>query len=153
MLLPERTQVPASHFPTPNAPPDVWAGMIPAKLLLPVFDPPSQNVPPAALIAPTDILLLIVTVPHWANWAQALATAQLPTAQTALAWLGRLIVEPSMIWDGVVVFLDQLTISSADEMDVLITLASLVLVVASVTALAQLLNDESSTVTAWRVSA
>jgi anti-sigma factor RsiW len=99
------------------------------------------------------LILLIVTVPHWANWAQALATAQLPTAQTALAWLGRLIVEPSMIWDDVVVFLDQLTISSADEMDVLITLASLVLVVASVTALAQLLNDESSTVTAWRVSA
>jgi len=99
------------------------------------------------------LILSIVTVPHWTNWVQVLTTAQLPTAQTALAWLNRLIVEPSMIWDDVVVFLDQLTISSADEMDVLITLTAVVLAVASVTALAQLLNDESSKVNTQRVSA
>jgi anti-sigma factor RsiW len=88
------------------------------------------------------LVLLALAAPQWSGWVQAAATAQLPTDQTALNWLAGLAADPALALDAVMTFAEQTLTGAADEMDVLLTLATVLLAAASLGGLAQLLGGE-----------
>ncbi len=88
------------------------------------------------------LVLLALAAPQWSGWVQAAATAQLPTDQTVLNWLANLVADPALVLDAVMTFAEQTLTGTAEEMGVLLTLATVLLAVASLGGLAQLLGGE-----------
>ena len=87
-------------------------------------------------------LLLVLAAPHWTGWVQALATYELPTEDVVGGWLTNLLFDPVTTFNSLLSGVVQAWLNPAGQMDVLVTLAIIVLTVASVAALAQLLGDE-----------
>jgi hypothetical protein len=85
--------------------------------------------------------LLALSAPRWSGWAVAAATAQLPNDQAILDWLGNLIADPAIALDAVTAFAGQV-FTGTEEMDVLVTLATVLLAAASIAGLVQLLGGE-----------
>jgi anti-sigma factor RsiW len=85
--------------------------------------------------------LLALSAPRWSGWAVAAATAQLPNDQAILDWLGNLIADPAIALDAVTAFAGQV-FTGIEEMDVLVTLATVLLAAASIAGLVQLLGGE-----------
>jgi len=88
------------------------------------------------------LVLLALAAPRWIGWVQAAATAQLPTDQAVLNWLANAAADPVLALDTVMTFVDQTLTGTAEEMDVLLTLATVLLATASLGGLAQLLGGE-----------
>jgi anti-sigma factor RsiW len=88
------------------------------------------------------LVLLALAAPRWSDWVQAAATAQLPTDQTVLNWLASLAADPALALDAVMSFAEQTLTGTAEEMGVLLTLATMLLAAASLGGLAQLLGGE-----------
>ena len=88
------------------------------------------------------LVLLALAAPRWIGWVQAAATAQLPTDQAVLNWLANAAADPVLALDTVMTFADQTLTGTAEEMDVLLTLATVLLATASLGGLAQLLGGE-----------
>ena len=88
------------------------------------------------------LVLLALAAPRWSGWVQAAATAQLPTDQITLTWLASLAADPALALDAVMTFAEQTLTGTAEEMDVLLTLATVLLAAASLGGLAQLLGGE-----------
>ncbi len=88
------------------------------------------------------LVLLALAAPQWSGWVQAAATAQLPTDQAVLNWLTSLAADPALALDGVMTFAEQTLMGTAEEMGVLLTLATVLLATASLGGLAQLLGGE-----------
>jgi len=84
---------------------------------------------------------LALAAPQWSGWASVAAAAQLPNEQAILGWLGNLVANPTLALETVTVFAEQ-TLASAEEMDVLFTLATVLLAAASIAGLVQLLGSE-----------
>jgi len=99
------------------------------------------------------LVLLALATPQWGNWAQAAATAQLPTEQALLAWLNNLVADPTLVLDELVLFAEQTLTSAAEETGVLLTLGTVLLALASVAGLAQLLGGERPRAAATSASA
>jgi len=87
-------------------------------------------------------LLLVLAAPHWTGWVQALATYELPTEEMVGGWLTNLLFDPVTTFNSLLSGAAQSWLNPAGQMDVLVTLAIIVLAVASVAGLAQLLGDE-----------
>jgi hypothetical protein len=83
---------------------------------------------------------------------QAAATAQLPTDQAVLNWLANAAADPVLALDAVMTFAEQTLTGTADEMGVLLTLATVLLAGASLGGLAQLLGGERPRMAAAAVS-
>ena len=99
------------------------------------------------------LVLLVLAAPRWVGWAQAAATAQLPTEQTLVAWLYNLVTDPALVLDDLMLFAEQTLTSATEEIDVLLTLATALLASASLAGLAQLLGGERPRVAARSTSA
>ena len=99
------------------------------------------------------LVLLALAAPQWINWVQAAATTQLPTDQAVLDWLANLAADPALALDAVMTFAEQTLTGTAEEMDVLLTLATVLLATASLGGLAQLLGGERPRTVAATVSA
>jgi anti-sigma factor RsiW len=84
---------------------------------------------------------LALAAPQWSGWAVASATAQLPNEQTILGWLGDLVADPTIALETVKGFAEQM-LTGVEEMDVLFTLATVLLAAASIAGLVQLLGSE-----------
>ena len=98
------------------------------------------------------LVLLALAAPQWSGWVQAAATAQLPTDQVVLNWLANAAADPVLALDTVMTFVDQTLTGTAEEMDVLLTLATVLLATASLGGLAQLLGGERPRMAAAAVS-
>ena len=98
------------------------------------------------------LVLLALAAPRWSAWVQAAATAQLPTDQTVLNWLASLAADPALALDAVMSFAEQTLTGTAEEMGVLLTLATVLLAAASLGGLAQLLGGERPRMAATGVS-
>jgi CheY-like chemotaxis protein len=88
------------------------------------------------------VLLLVLAAPHWTGWVQALATYELPTEDLVGGWLTHLLFDPVTTFNSLLSGAAQTWLNPAGQMDGLVTLAIIVLAVASVAGLAQLLGDE-----------
>ena len=99
------------------------------------------------------LVLLVLAAPQWSSLAQAMATAQLPTEQTLLAWLDNLVTDPASVLNGLMPFAEQTLTNATQKMDVLLTLATALLASASVAGLAQLLGSERPRIAATSTSA
>jgi anti-sigma factor RsiW len=86
-------------------------------------------------------ILLALAAPQWSGWASVAATAQLPNEQAILGWLGNLVADPTLALETVTAF-GQQTLTGVEEMDVLFTLATVLLAAASIAGLVQLLGNE-----------
>jgi anti-sigma factor RsiW len=98
------------------------------------------------------LVLLALAAPQWSGWVQAAATAQLPTDQAVLNWLANAVADPVLALDAVMTFAEQTLTGTADEMGVLLTLATMLLATASLGGLAQLLGGERPRMAAAVVS-
>jgi len=98
------------------------------------------------------LVLMALAAPRWIGWVQAAATAQLPTDQIVLNWLANLAADPALALDAVMTFAEQTLTGAAEEMDVLLTLATVLLAAASLGGLAQLLGGERMRTAAAAVS-
>jgi len=98
------------------------------------------------------LVLLALAAPRWIGWVQAAATAQLPTDQAVLNWLANAAADPALALDAVMTFAEQTLTGTAEEMDVLLTLATVLLAAASLGGLAQLLGGERPRMAAAAVS-
>jgi cation transport ATPase len=87
-------------------------------------------------------LLLVLAAPHWTGWVQALAAYELPTEDMVGGWLTNLLFDPVTAFNSLLSGAVQAWLNPGGQMDVLVTLAIIVLAVASVAGLAQLLGDE-----------
>ena len=85
--------------------------------------------------------LLALAAPQWSSWAVAAATAQLPNNQAILSWLGNFMGDPAVALEAVTAFAEQ-ALTGVEEMDVLFTLATVLLAAASIAGLVQLLGSE-----------
>ena len=99
------------------------------------------------------LVLLALAAPRWIGWVQAAATAQLPTDQAVLNWLASAAADPVLALGGVATFAEQMLTGTAEEMDVLLTLATVLLATASLGGLAQLLGGERLRMAVAAVSA
>ena len=97
--------------------------------------------------------MLALAAPRWIGWVQAATTAQLPTDQAVLNWLANAAADPALALDAVMAFAEQTLTGTAEEMDVLLTLATVLLAAASLGGLAQLLGGERPRMAAAGVSA
>jgi hypothetical protein len=84
--------------------------------------------------------MLALSAPRWSGWAGAVATTQLPNDQAILDWLSNLVADPAIALDWMTAFTGQAFIG-AEEMDLLVTLATVLLAVASIAGLVQLLGN------------
>jgi anti-sigma factor RsiW len=98
------------------------------------------------------LVLLALAAPQWSIWVQAAVTAQLPTDQVVLNWLVNAAADPVLTLDAVMTFGEQMLTGTAEEMDVVLTLATVLLATASVGGLAQLLGGERPRMAAAAVS-
>ena len=96
--------------------------------------------------------MLALSAPRWGGWVVAAATAQLPNEQAVLGWLGNLVADPAIALDALTTFAGQV-FTSAEETDLLITLATVLLAAASIAGLAQLLGSERPLAAKARVQA
>ena len=87
-------------------------------------------------------LLLVLAAPHWAGWGRTLATYELPTEDMVGDWLTNLVSDPVTALSSQLSGAVQAWLYPAAQMDVLVTLAIIVLAVGSVAGLVQLLGDE-----------
>ena len=85
--------------------------------------------------------LLALAAPQWSSWAVAAATAQLPNNQAILSWLGNFMGDPAVALEAVTAFAEQ-ALTGVEEMDVLFTLATVLLAAASIAGLVQLLGTK-----------
>ena len=99
------------------------------------------------------LVLLALAAPRWSGWVQAAATAQLPTDQAVLNWLANAAADPALALDAVMTFAEQTLTGTAEEMGVLLTLATVLLAAASLGGLAQLLGGERPRMAAAGMSA
>jgi predicted anti-sigma-YlaC factor YlaD len=90
------------------------------------------------------LVLFALAAPQRSGWVQAASSVQLPTEQTLAAWLGELVANPIVILDSLTAFAEQALMSSVEEMNALLTLATALLAVASIAGLAQLLGEYPS---------
>jgi anti-sigma factor RsiW len=90
--------------------------------------------------------LLALAAPQWSSWVAAAATAQLPNDQAILSWLGNLVADPAVAWGAVTAFSEQ-ALTGVEDMDVLFTLATVLLAAASIAGLVQLLGSEQPSTT------
>ncbi len=88
--------------------------------------------------------LLAMAAPQWSGWVQAASVVQLPTEQSAAAWLGQLAADPTVMWDSLMALAEQAPTSSVEGMNVLLTLATALLAMAGIAGLAQLLGEHPS---------
>jgi anti-sigma factor RsiW len=97
-------------------------------------------------------ILLALAAPQWSGWASVAANAQLPNEQAILGWLGSLVADPAIALDVVTAFAGQV-FAGTEEMDVLVTLATVLLAAASIAGLVQLLGSERPLATQARMQA
>lgn len=88
------------------------------------------------------MLLLVQAAPQWLGWVQNVATSGLPTVDMAQGWPTNLLFDPVATFHSLLSGVVQAWLNPAGQMDVLVTLAIIVLAVASLAGLAQLLGDE-----------
>ena len=86
-------------------------------------------------------ILLALAAPQWRGWASVTANAQLPNEQAILGWLGSLVADPAIALETVMAFAEH-TLTGVEDMDVLFTLATVLLAAASIAGLVQLLGSE-----------
>jgi anti-sigma factor RsiW len=98
------------------------------------------------------LVLLVLAAPQWSVWVQAAAAAQLPTDQVVLNWLAGAAANPVLALDAVIALAEQMLIGTAEEPSVLLTLATVLLAMASLGWLAQLLGGERPQMAAAVVS-
>jgi len=98
------------------------------------------------------LVLLVLAAPQWSVWVQAAAAAQLPTDQVVLNWLAGAAANPVLALDAVIALAEQMLIGTAEEPSVLLTLATVLLAMASLGWLAQLLGGERPRMAAAVVS-
>jgi anti-sigma factor RsiW len=89
------------------------------------------------------LVLLALAAPQWSGWVGVAATAQLPNEQAILGWLGNLVADPAVALEAVTALAEQ-TLTGVEEMDLLFTLATVLLAAASIAGLVQLLGGERS---------
>ncbi len=94
--------------------------------------------------------LLALAAPQWSSWGVAAATAQLPNDQAILSWLGSLVTDPAVALGVVTAFAEQ-ALTGVEDMDVLFTLATVLLAAASIAGLVQLLGSERPSATTAKV--
>ena len=136
-------QIPAMLYDLPREPP---APELAARINAAIG---AQRKPASAKWTPMLVLamfavgfgLLALSAPRWSGWVVAAATAQLPNDQAVLDWLGSLVADPAIALEAVTVFAGQV-FTGAAEMDLLVTLATVLLAAASITGLVQLLGSE-----------
>ncbi len=87
-------------------------------------------------------LLLVLAAPHWTGWVRALATYEPPTEDMVGGWLTNLLFDPVTTFNSLLSGAAQTWLNPVGQIDMLVTLAIIVLAVASVAGLAQLLGDE-----------
>jgi len=88
------------------------------------------------------VLLLVPAAPHWTGWVQALAAYELLTEDMVGGWLTHLLFDPATTFNSLLSGAAQPWLNPTGQMDVLVTLAIIVLAVASIAGLMQLLGDE-----------
>jgi hypothetical protein len=88
------------------------------------------------------VVLLMLAAPHWTGWVQALATYELPAEDVVGGWLAHLLFDPAATFNSLLAGTAQTWLNPAGQIDALVTLAIIVLAVASVAGLMQLLDDE-----------
>ena len=87
-------------------------------------------------------LLLVPAAPHWTGWVQALTSYKLPTEDMVGGWLANLLSDPVTVLSSQFSEMVQAWLYTAGQIDVLVTLATIVLAMGSVAGLVQLLGDE-----------
>jgi hypothetical protein len=91
------------------------------------------------------VLLLVLAAPQWTGWMRYVATYELPSEEMVWGWLSNLVVDPVTVVHSLLSGAVQAWLYSAGQVDVLVTLAVIVLAWASMAGLAQLLGDEHQT--------
>jgi CheY-like chemotaxis protein len=88
------------------------------------------------------VLLLVLAAPQWMGWVRDVASYELPSEEMVWGWLNNLVLDPVTVVNSLVSGAVQAWLNSAGQMDVLVTLAIIILALASAAGLAQLLGDE-----------
>jgi len=88
------------------------------------------------------VLLLVLAAPQWTGWMRYVATYELPSEEMVWGWLSNLVLDPVTVVHSLLSGAVQAWLNSAGQVDVLVTLAIIVLALASMAGLAQLLGDE-----------
>ena len=91
---------------------------------------------PAAFVV--GLVLLALSVPQWSG---ALQVASIPTGETLTTWWAGLLADPALMFDSLAAWIEQMPGGAAGESSALLTLATLVLAVASLAELGQLLGE------------
>ena len=97
------------------------------------------------------LALLALSTPEWSSWAQT-AAAQLPTGEAMTTWLVSLLTDPAAVLEPLVTLAEPM-LAGAAELGALLTLATVLLAVASTAWLAQLLGGEQPRMTTAEMSA
>jgi hypothetical protein len=103
---------------------------------VPLTSPWLRALAPAAFAL--ACVLLSATWPQWGGWAQAVL-AQVPTAETALAWWWSVLSDPALALDEMATLFEAMVYTQ--ESNVLFIVSMLLLALASVSGLAQLLGE------------
>ena len=90
------------------------------------------------------LALVMSLAPRWGGWAQ-MAGSGLPTSEAMTTWLVNVVMDPAMAMESFVVSAESILVGTA-ELDAALTLATVLLVLASVAWLAQLLGADRPTI-------
>ena len=89
------------------------------------------------------LALVMSLAPRWGGWAQ-MAGSELPTGEAMAAWLANVLMDPAMALESFILSAESILAGPA-ELDVALTLATVLLALASVAWLAQLLGPDRPT--------
>jgi len=90
------------------------------------------------------LVLVMSLAPRWSGWAQ-IARAELPTSEVMATWLVNAVMDPAVALESFVLSAESILIGTA-ELDAALTLATVLLALASVAWLAQLLGADRPTI-------
>lgn len=98
-----------------------------------------------AAVFAAGLALLILAALQWSGWTQ-IASPELPTDDVMTAWLASLLTDPTVVLESLITSAES-TLVGAAELDVTLTLAAVLLALASVAWLTQLLGTDRPTIT------
>ena len=90
------------------------------------------------------LVLVMSLAPRWSGWAQ-IARAELPTSEIMATWLVNVVMDPAVALESFVLSAESILAGTA-ELDAALTLATVLLALASVAWLAQLLGADRPTI-------
>jgi predicted anti-sigma-YlaC factor YlaD len=90
------------------------------------------------------LALVMSLAPRWGGWAQ-IAGSELPTSEAMTTWLINVVIDPAMALESLILSAESILAGTA-ELDVALTMATVLLALASVAWLAQLLGADRQTI-------